>query len=223
MAKALLDEPRLVKNVLSASVRRLLLYQLAVMDQAGTLEGVELEDCVMLYGVQPLEAVLADLRLRIGQEVGIDLAPSYSFLWRYGRGAVVEQHTDRKASQIVATVQLASSDRKPWPFQVQAGDGLVSLEQESGDAIVIAGTHWPHWREECPSEWRLQLVLSFVPDRRGQRRFDGRAALGMPPLEEVKEMPTTSVTLGIDWADVLSDRHIGGAAAVTGCAAVQIT
>lgn len=56
-----------------------------------------------------------------------------------------------------------------------------------GDGLVLDGKKLEHWREACPYDNRLQLILCYT--RSLGLRFDKREHLGFDPVPEVITSP----------------------------------
>jgi len=97
----------------------------------------------------------------VGNMIGENVFPTYCYSRLYKKGNVLERHTDRIACEISLTVHLDGD--KEWPIWVQTPDGeKVSVELQSGDALIYLGCLIPHWREAYKGNMYSQLFLHYV-------------------------------------------------------------
>ena len=97
----------------------------------------------------------------VGNMIGENVFPTYCYSRLYRKGNVLERHIDRMACEISLTVHLDGD--KEWPIWVQTPDGEnVSVELQSGDALLYLGCLIPHWREAYKGNRYSQLFLHYV-------------------------------------------------------------
>lgn len=108
------------------------------------------------------EALLERLTPRIGEALGRDVLPSYSFLRFYTHGSVLSRHIDRPACEITATLALGPRTESPWPIHVLDSGREKTTLLSPGDIFVFRGARLPHWRDAFPGEHCLQLFLHYV-------------------------------------------------------------
>lgn len=141
----------------------------------------QVEGSRVRYGDPTFDTLLADLGPRLGDRLGLDLIPTYSFLRGYSRDMALQAHTDRPACEISVTLHLGSDDRIPWPICAHGLDDVdVAVVLNPGDALAYRGCEVPHWRDRCPSRAYRQVFLHYV-DAKGPyaaERFDRRPFLG---------------------------------------------
>lgn len=103
----------------------------------------------------------------VGRAVGERVRPSYCYVSAYRRAAVLRPHVDRK--QCVFTVSLwighaSASAGNLWPLWLHSPEGVVSVTQAAGDAVLFAGCELPHWRDTPPPGVSgTTLILHYVP------------------------------------------------------------
>jgi hypothetical protein len=118
--------------------------------------------------------------LPIAEEVSnLELFPTYSYLRVYGRGHLLEKHTDRQACEISFTLCLGYRAERPWPILIAGPSGISSIELAPGDGLFYRGIECPHWREPLEGEQAAQVFLHYV-DKNGpysEWKYDKRPAL----------------------------------------------
>jgi len=103
----------------------------------------------------------------ISRVAGEPVRPSYCYVSAYRPGALLNAHVDRK--QCVFTISLwlgaeSSTGSEPWPLWLQSPEGVVSVTQGSGDAVLFRGCELPHWRDRPPpGSTATTLILHYVP------------------------------------------------------------
>ena len=105
--------------------------------------------------------VLCNNCLEVGKYVEENVFPTYCYARQYEYGSILKRHTDRMACEISLTVHLDGD--KEWPMWVETPDGeKVSVELESGDALLYLGCVIPHWRDAYNGNRYSQLFLHYV-------------------------------------------------------------
>ena len=100
--------------------------------------------------------ILCNKCLEVGKFVEANVFPTYCYSRLYRKGNVLERHTDRMECEISLTLHLDGD--KEWPIWVQTPDGeKVSVELESGDALLYLGCMIPHWRDAYEGNMYSQL------------------------------------------------------------------
>jgi hypothetical protein len=131
-----------------------------------------------------MDGVLADLAPRVGQAIGLELFPTYSYFRVYKRGDALARHTDRPACEISLSVSLGFVADRAWPLWIEGPLGAASVELNPGDALLYRGIECPHGRDAFDGESAAQLFLHYV-DRHGPHagwKYDKRAALTTFPV-----------------------------------------
>jgi len=135
-----------------------------------------------VYGDPAFDMVMAMSTHDIGEIVGKNLIPQYTYARIYKNGSVLERHRDRPECQYSITLCLGGEYDKQWPIWIKDYDGndhCVGLDE--GDMVVYHGTDLEHWREEFEGDTQYQLFMHYV-DADGEfkdRVFDGRSNLGI--------------------------------------------
>ena len=105
--------------------------------------------------------MLCNKCFEVGKFVEANVFPTYCYSRLYRKGNVLKRHTDRMACEISVTLHLDGD--KEWPIWVQTPDGeKVSVELESGDALLYLGGLIPHWRDAYEGNLYSQLFLHYV-------------------------------------------------------------
>lgn len=107
--------------------------------------------------------VLLSKKDTISHHTGIDLLSSYSYSRIYKTGETLENHRDREACEITATITLGFEGDKVWPIHMHLKDGIKIFDINPGDALVMDGMNYDHWRNEyTEGEWQAQVFLHYV-------------------------------------------------------------
>ena len=105
--------------------------------------------------------ILCNKCFEVGKYVEENLFPTYCYSRLYRKGSVLERHMDRMSCEISLTLHLDGD--KEWPIWVQIPNGeKVSVELESGDALLYLGCVIPHWRDAYEGNRYSQLFLHYV-------------------------------------------------------------
>ena len=174
----------LVKGILPQTLLEYLkVYYAILMANNRFYSDSQCPSSLSLGGDAALDAVLEWIRPEVSRLVGFDLAPTYSYTRRYGKGELLTRHTDRAACEIslTASIQIPKGAGpsvlclKPPNFEE------TSVEMLEGDGCVYAGIEVEHWRDRFRLGGYIQLFLHFIA-RRGpsypKLMFDGRECLG---------------------------------------------
>ncbi|WP_300000686.1 hypothetical protein [uncultured Cedecea sp.] len=159
-------------------------HYLAISETLGHLKGnKDSEDAHMYYAIPYGEALLSYYCDEISSHVGENVYPSYSFLWNYKKGYVLPKHKDRNSVDYIISIGIHPMEINEWSIYV---DGKA-YNINRGDGLVLDGKKLEHWREACPYDNRLQLILCYT--RSPDLRFDKRKHLGFDPVPEVITSP----------------------------------
>lgn len=176
------DRYQKLDGLLTADVCDLLFDYVCLRRDTGTMLASDgrVADANRLYCDMFTETLLARLQSRIETVVGRALYPSYSYVRLHGRGAVLEPHKDREASEYAVTIAIGGDQAWPIWFKTEAGDLEMSLAP--GDAIVYEGRRLPHWRLAYAGETQVQCMLFYVAQDgpNAAAKFDGRPGVGHP-------------------------------------------
>ena len=135
-----------------------------------------------VYGDPAFDLAMIFSREDIGQIVGKNLIPQYTYARIYKKGSDLKIHTDRPECQYSVTLSLGGEYDKLWPIWMKDYVGNsheVSLDE--GDMLVYSGCELEHWRQEFEGDTQYQLFMHYV-DAEGEfkdRVFDGRPNIGL--------------------------------------------
>lgn len=157
---------------------------LAIMKNIGGLKGnTDNESAHMYYALPYFEAMLSNLRYIVSTVVGETVYPSYSFLWNYKKGHEVPKHKDRDSVDYIISININNKGEDDWDILIEG----CPVSVKNTDILILDGKKLFHWREACPYENRLQLILCYTRER--ELMFDRREHLGFEPIPEVVTSP----------------------------------
>jgi hypothetical protein len=174
------DGYKVIPQAISQREIDVIIDYLAIMKNTGRLKGnTDSETAHTYYALPYFEAMLSYFRNLTSEVVGELVYPSYSFLWNYKKGHEVQKHRDRDSVDYIISMNINNTGEDDWDIIIE--DKPISLG--STDILILDGKKLLHWREACPYENRLQLVLCYT--RAKELLFDRRAHLGFDPIPEV--------------------------------------
>lgn len=160
------------------------MFRLHEMGKTTKDEQCPLSDSV--YGDEILDAVCERLAEPLGQQLGIQLLPTYTYARIYRNGDVLARHQDRPSCEISGTMTLGFDEASAlWPiyFAENEDDKLgEEINIGVGDLVMYRGCELPHWRPKYKGNWQVQVFFHFV-DANGPYKdyqFDGRGGMGQP-------------------------------------------
>jgi len=133
-----------------------------------------------IYGDPVFDKLLADFAEPIGNSVGKNLIPTYTYARIYRPGEILKKHKDRPSCEISATMTLGFDAKFNWPIYFDE-DKEICVTLEPGDLAVYKGCEICHWRKPFKGNWHVQVFLHYV-DANGpfkDHAFDGRPNLGL--------------------------------------------
>lgn len=114
------------------------------------------------YNLLPCVKTLVKKTPRVSELCGEDVLPTYVYGRIYSHGEVLARHRDRDACEISLTVNL-KKDAVDWPIWIQKPNGEeVSLDLNSGDAMLYLGCDADHWREAYQGDMQVQVFFHYV-------------------------------------------------------------
>jgi len=124
---------------------------------------------------------------------GKELYPTYSYARLYDtQGEVLENHVDRDACEISATITLGF-DGNVWSIYMGDSEDKTNptkIDMGIGDAVLYKGSEKYHWRESYfEGNWQAQVFLHYV-DKNGKYadwKYDKRNSLGISRTQLKKE------------------------------------
>lgn len=100
----------------------------------------------------------------VGEFIGENVLPTYTYSRVYKKNSELLIHTDRDACEISLTIHLDGD--KEWPIFIKNPKGeTVKLNLKSGDAMLYLGCEAEHWRELYDGEKYVQVFLHYVRSR----------------------------------------------------------
>jgi hypothetical protein len=169
-------------GLLSADVCQLVFDYVRLRRDTGTMLAPDgrVAGADRLYCDMLTETILARLQTRIEGVVGRRLYPSYSYVRLHGRGASLEPHRDREASEYAVTMAIGGD--QVWPIWFKTPGGDVEMALAPGDAVVYEGRALQHWRVPYDGEIQVQCMLFYVAQDgpNASARYDGRKGVGYP-------------------------------------------
>ena len=140
-------------------------------------------------GAEVFDSLLVQLLPYFEQASGKRLLPTYSYARLYAPGDVLENHLDRPACEISATITLGF-EGDVWPIYMgdsMEKDNASEIKMQVGDAVMYRGMEKFHWREKyTEGKWQAQVFLHYV-DADGPNKewkFDKREKLNLPEPDQ---------------------------------------
>jgi alkylated DNA repair dioxygenase AlkB len=154
---------------------------------AGTLllENSQGTPIASIYGTPELDGLMETIRSRVEYCTGLLLYPTYSYARVYRNGDRLPPHRDRAACEISISVNLGQTPDEPWTLYVRdRSKKPAGAVLQPGDALIYRGIELTHWREPYEGDTVFQIFMHYVDQngRHARERFDGRPALGTPPI-----------------------------------------
>lgn len=136
------------------------------------------------YSDPLIEFILEQSTSDVGQVVGKELFPTYTYSRIYEGNDELTIHTDRPSCEYSVTVHVDTDGDELWPIGMQLPKlppSIVTLE--AGDAVIYRGCDVMHWREPLNSfniRSSSQFMLHYV-DSNGpyaEYKYDNRKGIG---------------------------------------------
>ena len=91
--------------------------------------------------------LLCEKTPEVSKFLGETVLPTYAYARVYKEGSELLKHRDREACDISLTLHLSKDE--DWPIWIEKPNGeSVSLDLDSGDAMMYLGCEADHWREK---------------------------------------------------------------------------
>ena len=157
---------------------------------------VQDEQCPLswsVYGDPIFDGLLEKLAKPIGDKLGVELLPTYTYARLYQPGDRLKKHTDRPSCEISGTMTLGyDPDSALWPifFGKDKNDPGTSYDIDIGDLVMYRGNELVHWRPEYKGKWQVQVFFHYVDANGPHKEWanDKRAVLGTDtPNQKVEE------------------------------------
>jgi hypothetical protein len=146
-----------------------------------------------IHGTVTFDKLLEDLTPHFEQASGLKLFPTYSYARLYNTtGEILENHRDRPACEISATLTL-DFEGDVWPIFMGTNEdksNATEIKMGIGDAVMYKGCDIYHWRETYKEgKWQAQVFLHYV-DQNGPHaewKYDKRKSLGVSKTEQTNQ------------------------------------
>ena len=173
-----------LSEVLSKDVCKNLTQHMHDLHKEGKL--VQDEQCPLswsVYGDPTFDGLLEKLAKPIGDKLGVELLPTYTYARLYQPGDRLKKHTDRPSCEISGTMTLGyDPDSALWPifFGKDKDDPGTSYDIDVGDLVMYRGNELVHWRPEYKGKWQVQVFFHYVDANGPHKEWanDKRAVLG---------------------------------------------
>ena len=155
-------------------------HMFSLHDQGKLVKDDQCPQSDAIYGDPLFDELLARFAGPIGQQVGRQLIPTYTYSRIYRPGEILKKHKDRPSCEISATLTLGFDGKYVWPIYFDE-DREISVNLDVGELAVYKGTEICHWRKPFKGNWHVQVFLHYV-DANGPYKdhaFDGRPNLGL--------------------------------------------
>ena len=137
------------------------------------------------YADPLIETVLHKTSHKLGEALGMELHPAYTYTRLYGKHDELLIHRDRPSCEISATLALGvpeGEEVNPIYFsRNEDRSDAAEIILNPGDLCFYRGCDLYHWRPKFENRWYLQAFLHFV-DANGPNAnniYDGRQFLAM--------------------------------------------
>lgn len=108
--------------------------------------------------------LLCEKTPEVSKFLGETVLPTYAYARVYKEGSELLKHRDREACDISLTLHLSKDE--DWPIWIEKPNGeSVSLDLDSGDAMMYLGCEADHWREKFKGKEYVQVFLHYVRSR----------------------------------------------------------
>lgn len=113
------------------------------------------------YNFLPFLRLLVSKVPQVGELLGEEVLPTYTYARVYKENAVLTRHRDRPACEVSFTINLSKDC--DWPILFQRPDGSeASIELNPGDAVLYLGCQADHWRETFIGKEYTQVFMHYV-------------------------------------------------------------
>jgi Rps23 Pro-64 3,4-dihydroxylase Tpa1-like proline 4-hydroxylase len=175
-----------IKNFISPERAHELAKSFVKFSKENNLSGdIQVEKSQSEYNYIDFLELLCEKTPEVSKFLGETVLPTYSYARVYKKGSVLTRHRDRAACEVSLTLNLSKD--KDWPIWIQTPDGKeVSLNLNSGDAVMYLGCQGEHWRDTFEGNEYVQVFLHYVRSRGANAwaAFDKVQTLPVEPKEE---------------------------------------
>lgn len=149
------------------------------------LGDIQAPNSYAFYADPLIETILENSSEKLGEVIGTELLPTYSFTRLYGKSDSLKKHKDRPSCEISVTISLGlpeGTEINPLFFSYDGNEkNSEKVFLNPGDICIYKGCDIWHWREKFSHEWYLQSFLHYV-DANGSNTewiYDKRQYLGI--------------------------------------------
>jgi PKHD-type hydroxylase len=160
-------------------------YMFSLYDQGKLVKDDQCPVSDSVYGDPIFDGLLEKLCAPLSAQLGIELAPAYTYARIYRPGEILVKHKDRPSCEISGTMTLGFDPGSGiWPIYMGKSDDDVvgsQLEINVGDLVMYHGNELYHWRPEYKGKWQVQVFFHYV-DKNGEHAewaYDKRPELGV--------------------------------------------
>ena len=133
------------------------------------------------YGDMAMETILFILKEKMEKETDLKLNETYSYARLYGKGDILEKHTDRFSCEVSTTLNLGGD---MWPIYLKDTKGKeIEVKLKPTDMLIYSGCELEHWRNQFEGDECIQVFLHYndISGRNAEEnRYDNRLHLGLP-------------------------------------------
>lgn len=118
-----------------------------------------------IYGDPIFDSLLSNLAKPIGEKLGLELLPTYTYARLYQNGDELKKHTDRPACEISGTLTIGHDPGSQiWPIFTgkDMNDAGKMHQIEVGDLVMYRGNEIVHWRPKYKGNWQTQIFFHYV-------------------------------------------------------------
>ena len=118
-----------------------------------------------VYGDPKFDSLLSHLSKPIGEKLGLDLLPTYTYARLYQPGDILKKHTDRASCEISGTLTIGHDPESAiWPIFVGKDENSAGemYEIQVGDLVMYRGNEMVHWRPKYKGKWQVQIFFHYV-------------------------------------------------------------
>lgn len=150
-----------------------------------TLGDRQAPNSYIFYGDPLMDTILSESANKLGEFVGYNLLPTYSYTRLYKKGDELKKHKDRPSCELSATLSLGlprGQSISPIYFCKNEDESdVVEIKLNPGDLCLYRGCDLFHWRKPFTQDWYLQSFLHYVNADGPYKNnlYDGRKYLGM--------------------------------------------
>lgn len=132
--------------------------------QQNLLGDTQAENSHSAYNYIDFLELLCEKTVEVGVFLGETVLPTYSYARVYKQGSTLARHRDREECEISITLHLSGDTG--WPIYIQKPNGEeISLDLDTGDAMMYLGCEADHWRDRFEGKEYVQVFLHYVRSR----------------------------------------------------------